>query len=436
MRDDGVNTSSAAALAEAKERYAVRNHESARLYDEACKSLPGGNTRSVLFFDPFPLMFARGNGCRLWDIDGHEYIDYLGEYTAGLYGHSHPVIQGTLRQVLDDGLNFGGHTALEGKLAALVCSRFPSIELVRFTNSGTEANLMALTAARAATKREAILVFESAYHGGVLNFAAGTNAINVPFPFVTAPYNDLAATRAIVEQHKDRLAAIILEPMQGGAGCIPADVEFLKGLRELASAHGIVLIFDEVMTSRLSSGGLQLATGVTPDMTTLGKYIGGGMSFGAFGGKEEIMSLFDPRKPNFLPHAGTFNNNVLTMAAGIAGLSKVYTKEAAQALNERGEALRRRLNKIAQQADTSVQFTGRGSMMNIHFVKGPVRSVNDIKQTNQDLRGLFFFDLLERGLYVARRGMINLSLPIGDAETDAMVAAFEEFVTVRGNLLR
>jgi glutamate-1-semialdehyde 2,1-aminomutase len=436
MRDDGVNTSSAAALAEAKERYAGRTRTSQKLYDEACKSLPGGNTRSVLFFDPHPLMFKRGEGCRLWDMDGHEYIDYLGEYTAGLYGHSHPVIQETLRRVLDDGINFGGHTALEGQLAAMVCARFPSIDLARFTNSGTEANLMALTAARAATKREAVLVFESAYHGGVLNFAAGTDAINVPFPFVKAPYNDLEATRAIVEQNKDRLAAIILEPMQGGAGCIPAELEFLQGLRKLASQHGIVLIFDEVMTSRLSPGGLQAATGVTPDMTTLGKYIGGGMSFGAFGGKEAIMSLFDPRKPNFLPHAGTFNNNVLTMSAGIAGLSKVYTPEAAHALNERGEALRRRLNEIAAKADIQVQFTGRGSMMNIHFTRNKVRSAGDVKDTNQDLRGLFFFDMLERGLYVARRGMMNLSLPIGDAEIAAMVAAFEEFVTVRRNLLR
>jgi glutamate-1-semialdehyde 2,1-aminomutase len=148
------------------------------------------------------------------------------------------------------------------------------------------------------------------------------------------------------------------------------------------------------------------------------------------------MSLFDPRKPHFLPHAGTFNNNVLTMSAGIAGLSKVYTPAAAQALNERGEKLRARLNEIAQKAGTSIQFTGLGSMMNIHFTTGTIRSVNDIKHTNQDLRGLFFFDLLEHGIYVARRGMMNLSLPVGDAETDAMIGAFEEFVSVRRNLLR
>jgi glutamate-1-semialdehyde 2,1-aminomutase len=436
MPDTRVNTSSAAALAEAKERYAARRKESARLYEEACKSLPGGNTRSVLYFDPFPIMFARGAGCRLWDVDGFEYADFLGEYTAGLYGHSHPVIQETLRRVLDDGLNFGGHTALEGKLAALVCARFPSIELVRFTNSGTEANLMALTAARAATKREEILVFEGAYHGGVLNFGAGIAAINVPFTFVMAPYNDLAKTSEIITAHKDRLAAIILEPMQGGAGCIPAETEFLKGLRALASRHGITLIFDEVMTSRLSPGGLQEATGVIPDMTTLGKYIGGGMSFGAFGGKEEIMSLFDPRKPDFLPHAGTFNNNVLTMSAGIAGLTKVYTPEAANGLNETGEKLRRNLNKIAQSHETNVQFTGRGSMMNIHFTRAPIKAKSDVKDTNPDLPGLFFFDLLERGVYVARRGMMNLSLPIGATEIDALTGAFEEFVTVRGSLLR
>jgi len=436
MPDVRMNTSSAAALAEVKERYAARQPESARVYDDACKSLPGGNTRTVLYYDPFPLMFQRGAGCRLWDVDGHEYVDFLGEYTAGLYGHSHPVIQETLRKILDDGLNFGGHTALEGKLAALICARFPSIDLVRFTNSGTEANLMAINTARAATKREEILVFEGGYHGGVLNIAAGVPAINAPYKFVMAPYNDLAATRDIVAAHKDLLAAILLEPMQGGGGCIPATVEFLKGLRALADANDIVLIFDEVMTSRLSPGGLQEATGVTPDMTTLGKYIGGGMIFGAFGGKAALMSLFDPRKPNYLPHAGTFNNNVLTMSAGIAGLTKIYTAEAAKALNALGDGLRTRLNDIAERHKVKVRFTGRGSMMNIHFTTAPIRSVRDAKDADPDLRGLFFFDMVERGIWVARRGMINLSLPIGEAETDALVAAFEEFVTVRGNLLR
>jgi glutamate-1-semialdehyde 2,1-aminomutase len=436
MPDVRMNTSSAAALGEAKERYAARQRKSSQVYDEACKSLPGGNTRTVLYFDPFPLMFQRGAGCRLWDVDGHEYIDFLGEYTAGLYGHSHPVIQSALRKILDDGLKFGGHTALEGKLAALVCARFPSIDLVRFTNSGTEANLMAINTARAATKREAILVFEGGYHGSVLNVGAGVPVINAPYKLVTAPYNDLAATREIVEARKGELAAILLEPMQGGAGCIPADVEFLKGLRALADAHGIVLIFDEVMTSRLSPGGLQQATGITPDMTTLGKYIGGGMSFGAFGGKEALMAQFDPRKPNYLPHAGTFNNNVMTMSAGIAGLTEIYTPAAADALNKTGETLRARLNAIAQKHAVKVQFTGRGSMMNIHFTTAPVRSVRDAKDADPDLRGLFFFDMVERGLWLARRGMINLSLPIGAAECDALAAAFEEFVTVRGNLLR
>jgi len=171
-------------------------------------------------------------------------------------------------------------------------------------------------------------------------------------------------------------------------------------------------------------------------MTTLGKYIGGGMSFGAFGGNEAIMSLFDPRKPNFLPHAGTFNNNVLTMSAGIAGLSKVYTPEAAHALNERGETLRRRLNDISAKAETVVQFTGRGSMMNIHFTRDEIRSASDVKNTNQDLRGLFFFDMLERGIYFARRGMLILSLPVGDAECDRLVEAVQDFLVTRAPLLQ
>src|SRR5216683_3256418 len=284
-----------AALAEAEEQYRAQNPKSLAQHRAACAAMPGGNTRSAIHVDPFPVTMVRGEGARLWDLDGHEYADFLSEFTAGIYGHSHPVIHRAIAAALEGGLNFGAHNEAEARFAAAICARFPSIDLVRFTNSGTEANLMTVNTARAATKREEILVFEGGYHGGVLNIAAGVPAINAPYKFVMAPYNDLAATRDIVAAHKDLLAAILLEPMQGGGGCIPATVEFLKGLRALADANDIVLIFDEVMTSRLSPGGLQEATGVTPDMTTLGKYIGGGMSFGAFGGKAALMSLFDPR---------------------------------------------------------------------------------------------------------------------------------------------
>ncbi|HET6305612.1 MAG TPA: aminotransferase class III-fold pyridoxal phosphate-dependent enzyme, partial [Rhodopila sp.] len=323
-----------AALTEAKEAYVARNPKSFARNVEATGVMPGGNTRTVLFYPPFPLAMARAEGCRLWDMDGAEYVDFLGEYTAGLYGHSHPVIRAAVDRALDGGISMGAHNMLEAKFARAVCDRF-ALERVRFTNSGTEANLLALTLSRVFTGRPKLMAFDGAYHGAVFTFAGGGSPVNAPFPFVLAPYNDTAATLALIEQHGPELAAVILEPMIGSGGCIPAAPEFLAALREACSRVGALLILDEVMTSRLSPGGLQAVRGVKPDLTTFGKYVGGGMSFGAFGGRADIMDLFDPRRPDALPHAGTFNNNVLTMSAGLTGLTEIYTPDAARALNAR-----------------------------------------------------------------------------------------------------
>jgi glutamate-1-semialdehyde 2,1-aminomutase len=423
-----------AALTEAKETYVARNPGSFARYVEATAVMPGGNTRTVLFYPPFPLAMARAEGCRLWDIDGTEYVDFLGEYTAGLYGHSHPVIRAAVDRALDGGISLGAHNMLEAKFARAVCDRF-ALERVRFTNSGTEANLLALTLARVFTKRPKLMAFDGAYHGAVFTFAGGGSPVNAPFPFVLAPYNDTAATVALIEQHGADLAAVILEPMIGSGGCIPAAPDFLAALREATSRVGALLILDEVMTSRLSPGGLQAVRGVKPDLTTLGKYIGGGMSFGAFGGRADIMDLFDPRRPDALPHAGTFNNNVLTMSAGLTGLTEIYTPDAARALNARGDALRERLNQLCRAADAPLQFTGIGSMLAVHALRGPVRSPADAARGDAKLKELFFFDMLAHGIWLARRGMFALSLPIGDAECDLLAAAVEEFLASRKSLL-
>ncbi len=223
-------------------------------------------------------------------------------------------------------------------MAALLTARFPSLERVRFCNSGTEANMFAVQTARVMTGRPAVLGFAGCYHGGLLTFTAADNPLNVPIPTVVAPYNDADGTAALIDAHADELAAVIVEPMIGGGGCIPAAPEFLRMLRERTERHGIVLIFDEVMTSRLAPGGLQGEYGITPDLTSLGKYIGGGMTAGAFGGRAELMERYDPRQKRPLQHSGTYNNNVFSLRAGIAGLGEVYTAEAAVALNARGDA--------------------------------------------------------------------------------------------------
>ena len=422
-----------AALADAKEAYVRRNPKSLARFVEATGVMPGGNTRTVLHYDPFPAAMVKGEGCRLWDADGAEYVDFLGEYTAGLYGHSHPVIRGAVNRVLDAGIGFGASNLIEPKFARAVCQRF-ALDRVRFTNSGTEANLMALATACAFTRRRGVMVFRGGYHGGVFSFAAGSSPINAPFDFVVAPYNDTDGTMALVEHHSAQTAAIILEPMQGGGGCIAAEPGFLHALREAATRIGALLILDEVMTSRLAPGGLQSLRGVKPDLTTFGKYIGGGMSFGAFGGRADIMDLFDPRRPDALPHAGTFNNNVLTMAAGLAGLTEVFTQEAAVALNARGDVLRERLNALCRAADAPIQFTGIGSMLSVHTTLGPIRNSGDAAKGDAKLKELFFFDMLAQGVWMARRGMMSLSLPIGDAECDKLAGAVEEFLASRRSL--
>jgi glutamate-1-semialdehyde 2,1-aminomutase len=426
------NTDIDAALNEAKEAYVTSAPASLARYVEATGVMPGGNTRTVLHYAPFPLAMARAEGCRMWDADGREYIDFLGEYTAGLYGHSHPVIRAALDRALDNGISFGASNMTEARFARAMCDRF-GLERVRFTNSGTEANLLAISLGRIFTRRQKVLVFNGGYHGAVFGFAGGGSPINVPFEYVVAPYNDIERTRALIT---DDLALVILEPMIGSGGCIAASAEFLGMLRRETTRVGALLILDEVMTSRLAPGGLQSVTGVKPDLTTFGKYIGGGMSFGAFGGRAEIMDRFDPRRADALPHAGTFNNNVLTMTAGLTGLTDIYTPQAAVALNARGEILRERLNTLCQAVDAPVQFTGIGSMLAVHTMRGPVTTPELAAKADPKLKELFFFDMLAHGIWLARRGMMTVSLPIGDTECDALVAAVEEFLSARQSLLR
>jgi len=421
------------ALNDAKEAYVARNLRSLARYVEATTVMPGGNTRTVLHYAPFPLAMARAEGCRMWDADGAEYIDFLGEYTAGLYGHSHPVIRAAVDRALDNGISFGASNMTEARFARAVCDRF-GLERVRFTNSGTEANLLAISLGRIFTRRKMVLVFNGGYHGAVFGFATGGSPINAPFDYVVAPYNDVARTRALIAEHAADLAVVILEPMIGSGGCIAASLDFLTMLRAETKRVGALLILDEVMTSRLAPGGLQSVLGVRSDLTTLGKYIGGGMSFGAFGGRGEIMDLFDPRRADALPHAGTFNNNVLTMSAGLAGLTEVYTPEAATALNARGDRLRDRLNALCQAANAPVQFTGIGSMLAVHTMRGPITCPEDAAKADPKLKELFFFDMLAHGIWLARRGMMTVSLPVDDVECDVLAAAVEEFLSARRSL--
>ena len=367
---------------------------------------------------------ARTPTCGRWTAT--QYVDFLGEFTAGLYGHSQRAIIDALHSALDLGLSFGGVNDLEPRLGELICARFPSVDLVRFTNSGTEANLMAIALAVALTERRKILVFRGGYHGGVLTFGETPSPVTVPHEWVLADYDDVDGTRSLIREHGPELAAVLVEPMLGAGGCVPAGQEFLEMLRSETTASGALLVFDEVMTSRLSPGGLQSVLGVTPDLTTLGKYLGGGLSFGAFGGRADLMAAYDPTRPGALFHAGTFNNNVLTMSAGIAGLEHVLDDATLTAVNDRGDRLRAALDAVARPAGLHV--SGRGSMMTIHPAPHPIIASAPLTEAQAAVKELIFFGLVNRGFWLARRGMVTVSIPTTDAMCDDLVAAFAEVV--------
>lgn len=422
----------AALAADAAARYAAANPLSQASFERSTAFLPGADTRTVNHYAPFPATIVRGEGARLFDLDGHAYLDFLNDYTAGLYGHSNPAIQAAVAQAAENGLTLGGPTPNQQEFAELICGRFPSVERVRFTNSGTESNLMAVSLARAVRGRDGVLVFDGGYHGGPLNFTGPDRRLNLPYRWIVGEYNDAASARSLIETHADDLACVLVEPMLGGGGCIPGTRVFLSALRDATARCGALLIFDEVQTSRLAPGGAQEALGINPDLTTFGKYLGGGASFGAFGGRADLMDHFDPRRPDHFSHAGTHNNNAVTMAAGLVGLRDVLTPAAVRRLTQRGDALRAELNGIAARLDAPAQVTGRGSIMTAHFQRAPIRSRADVAATPQAARDLFHLEMLLAGFWVARRGFITVSLAHDDEHCDAFAAAFEAFLERHG----
>jgi glutamate-1-semialdehyde 2,1-aminomutase len=423
-----------AVLEAAIANFAAKRPKTAAFHERAKAVMPGGNTRTVLYSAPFPIRAERAEGSTIWDVDGLSYLDLVGEYSAGIYGHSNPRIKKAVAEALERGLNMGSQHTQEVVFAEAVTKRF-DLDLVRFTNSGTEANMMALAAARCFTGRKKIMPMVGGYHGGTLYFSHGASPVNAPFDCVMAHFNDVEQTRKLIDQYADELAVIILEPMLGGGGCLPATAGFLAMLREETAKRGIVLIFDEVMSSRLHPKGLSAQFGIQPDLKTLGKYIGGGMSFGAFGGKREIMQQFDPSRPSALPHAGTFNNNTLTMNAGHVGITEIFTADACVALNARGDKLRHDINDLFMRYQTSMQATGMGSMLTLHSVLGEIASPADTEKADIRLKRLLYLDLLDQGIYIAERGFMALSLVIETVDTQRLLGALESFIKRYRHLL-
>jgi len=403
---------------------ADRNPASREQHERAKAVLPGGTTRTILHHAPFPLTFVSGDAGNLTDADGHTYVDLVGDYTAGLLGHSEKRVHEAVADALATNTSVGGVHPAEIRFAELVCNRFGH-QRVRFTNSGTEANLMAITLARIVTGRSTIMVMYGGYHGGVFYYSHGNAPWNAPFPTVVAPYNDLEGCEALIDEYALDLAAVIVEPMLG-SGCVPADARFLSGLANAAQRAGAVFITDEVMTSRHGPRGLADLLGVRPDIATFGKYFAGGFSFGAFAGRAELLDNFDATKPDSIPHAGTFNNNIATMSAGCVVLGELFTSDTAITLTARGEELHTRIDDVLHQHKLPLTITGFGSMNAVHALERPPLNGADLLERDPVLQEALFLALLQRGVYTAPRGSINLGLAITEWDLDHYLNALDE----------
>jgi glutamate-1-semialdehyde 2,1-aminomutase len=437
MKDIETNNinSLAHALDDARVRYIANNSQSLAADKEAERYLPGGNTRTVLHYDPFPLTMVNGEGAELTDLDGHTYIDCVGEFSAGIFGHSNQKIKSAIHQALDSGIVMGAPSVNERELAGILCERFPSLERLRFCNSGTEANIMALSVARVVTGREKILAFNGAYHGGVINFPIGGSPLNIPFDIVLSDYNNIEGTKQLISQYGNELAAIIVEPILGAGGNIPGSSSFLKMLQREAKKIGALLIFDEVKTGRIGESGIQGMLDIDPDMTTLGKIIGGGMPTGAFGGKAEIMDRFDPKKKGSWKHAGTFNNNACSMAAGSVAMGEIFTQSKAKEFLATSEAFRVSLNAMFQEKEVPMYCNGLGSIFAVHFTKSPINKVSDISARGRALGPLLHMEMLLEGVLICNRGDLFLSLPMNEVHFNKIRLALETFIERHKSLI-
>ena len=419
----------------------MRTEKSQQLYAEAQRYIPGGVDSPVRAFRSVggqPLFIARGQGARIVDVDGNEYVDYVCSWGPLIAGHAHPDVVAALKAAAERGTSYGAPTELETELAKLVVAAVPSVEMVRFVNSGTEATMTALRLARAYTKRDKIVKFEGNYHGhaDMLLVQAGSGVLTLGAPdspgvpasaaanTVSAPYNNLDAVAQVFERYPEQVAAVILEPVVGNMGVIPPAPGFLAGLRELTRRHGALLVFDEVITGfRLAFGGAQALYGVTPDLTCLGKIIGGGLPVGAYGGRRDIMEMMAPVGPVY--QAGTLSGNPLAVAAGLATLRLLQRPGAYDELERKAARLAEGIGQAASRAGVPIYQTRVGSMMCVFFTAQPVTDYVTAKTADTARYARYFRAMLENGVYLAPSQFETafMSLAHTDDDVDRTVAA-------------
>lgn len=419
-------------------------HSRAR-WDEARRYLPGGDSRNSIFWKPYPIFIESASGCHVADADGVDRLDFINTMTTMILGHGPAPVMEAVQQQLKRGVAYNAPNEHQVRLAKILCERVPSFELVRFTNSGTEATLNTIRAARAYTGKSRFAKVEGGYHGThdavtvsvrVDPQQAGDPERPVAVPgsqglpaevleqVVIIPFNETEVARKILEENRDELAAVIVEPVMGSVGMVPATPEFLTMLRQFTQSHGIVLIFDEVISFRVAAGGAQEYYGITPDLTSLGKIIGGGFPVGAFGGRHNIMALYDPTGGPKVSHAGTFNANPVTMLAGAVTLEQL-TPDVYRRLAELTEELRRGIRRVCSELEVPVQVTGLGSLFGVHFTHRPVRNYRDIAAGDAGLKEQVFLGLMNEGILMAPNLVGALSTAIAENEITTFVDAFK-----------
>ncbi len=394
------------------------NHsKSQALFERASRAIPGGVNSPVRAFRSVggtPIFMTRAEGCYLWDADGNRYIDYVGSWGPFILGHGHPAVVEAIERQARNATSFGAPSELEIELAELIKSFLPSIDLIRMVSSGTEATMSAIRLARGYTGRAKIIKFEGCYHGHADSFLikAGSGALTLGVPnspgvtegtardTLNARYNDLASVQSLVAANTADVAAIIIEPVAGNMGVVPGTQEFLSGLRQLCDSNGIVLIFDEVMSGfRVARGSAQAIYNITPDITTLGKIIGGGLPVGAFGGKKEIMTQISPLGPVY--QAGTLSGNPLAMAAGIATLTVLKEQGFYDRLEISAKKLEEGTRKNLEQFHIHATQNRVGSMATLFFADRPVTDFESATSSNTALYARYFHAMLDRGIYLA-----------------------------------
>ena len=432
--------------------YRASSPRSAALHEAARRVMPGGDTRTVAFHAPYPLVIAQGQGCRIQDADGRTYVDLLNNYTSLIHGHGHPAVVAAVSERLPFGTAFPAPNEAQTRLAEIIVDRVASVDMVRFCNSGSEAIMNALRAARAFTGRDLVIKMEGGYHGtyddvevsvhpdprdlasgpdraptGVL----GTRGVpeNTLDNVLVTPLNDIDAVERLFRERGQEVAAVIVEPVMGSAGMLPADQAFLEALRVLTLEHDALLIFDEVMSFRLETGGVQQHYRVRPDLTTFAKIIGGGFPVGGFGGRASVMEQFDPLRPAPLWQSGTFNGNLITMVAGVAAM-EAYPPAEVDRINALGERLRDGLRAALEDAGVSAAVTGYGSFAGVHLGATVVRTYRDAALADKGLARLLHLALLLEGIYVAPRLMMCVSTAMDDATIDEVLAGFRRAVGV------